>query len=123
MRGMHWSKVPKGDHVGLQQHSTKAADSRETHMLFVQVKPPSDVRDVMLDKVFVVRLGSIPHYTGLQGRLRLQQLSSEVVCSKQLRQGTMLAGSPFPLPHCDCDAADAGFYMPEPANNYGMSLF
>ena len=34
--GMHWSKVPKGDHVGLQQHnSTKAADSRETHMLFV----------------------------------------------------------------------------------------
>ncbi len=59
--GMYWSKVPKGDHIGLQQHSTKAADSRETHMLFVQVKPTNDVRDVILDKLFVVRLGSTPH--------------------------------------------------------------
>ncbi len=59
--GMHWSKVPKGDHAGLQQHSIKAAECRETHMLFVQFKPPSHVRDVMLDKLLVVRSGSIPH--------------------------------------------------------------
>ncbi len=92
-------------------------------MLSVQVKPPSDVRDVMLDKLLVVRLGSIPRQTGLQGCHRLQQLSSEDVCSKHLHQGTMLAGYHDPLPHCDCAAADTGTYMPDPAHNYGMSLF